>query len=592
LLFSIAVWPIGRRSILLCFLIAASVLQGISQSPTDSSPGKPVLKANVRAVKIDVLVTGKLGLPVQGLSERDFNVYEDGKSQRINYFMEHKEGPSADATALPPNTFVNVPRVSPAGVPTVILLDSLNTPIEAQAQVRNALLQSIDSIKPGNSVALFTLGFVLRRIQGFTDSPSVLKAALSNPVLRSNPRPSLLLDSKTEQTAEQQEAAAFGSVRTMQQMQSQSATTARTLMTLDAFRQLSGYLAGIEGRKDVIWISGAFPIYLGTNAGTQVDAGRYQQVNDKVKETDAELAGAEIAIYPIGAEGLQGNSLYDVDSQLAGVHNAQEAQTASNQALQADAIHRAANDAVMDEIAEETGGQAFYNRNGLGAALSRIMEQAGDYYTLYYQPTNQDFNGRFRKIKVQIPHTSDKLSFRRGYYATGSPQGDPDNLPAGTNPLLAAIVSGAPERTDIPLAVQVEAKPLPVDEAVEKNKQMPAKPVGAPVRYDLHFVAANKGLNLQQTADGKMADSLEVGIFAYSAQGKLNGWALHHLDISLTPAQYQETETNGFNFGLDFVAVGKPVVLRVGAYDKSNGRLGTLEVALDALVTAKGTDHK
>ncbi len=582
------------RGVVLCVLIIISTLHGISQSAKNSASESDVVTTNVRAVKIDVLVTGKHGVPVQGLNKSDFKVLEDEKAQNVNYLVEHKEEPLTNVRtpALPPNIFVNVPRVRPSGVPTVILLDSLNTPLTAQAQVRKALLSSIDSIKPGNSVAVFTLDFDLRRLQGFTDDPSVLKAALSAPSGQSNPRPSLLLDSKTEQTAEQQEQAAVGSVRTMQQMQSQSATTARTLMTLDAFRQLSAYLAGIDGRKDVIWLSGGFPIYLGTNAGTQVDPGRYDQVREAVKETDAALASADVAIYPVGAEGLLGNSLYDVDSQLAGVQNAQQAQLASIQMLQADAIKRNANDAVMDEIAEETGGKAFYNTNGLSAALSGIISRGGDYYTLYYQPTNRDFDGNFRKIKVEIPHTRYKLSYRQGYYATQAPRNGANDLPKGTDPLLAAIASGAPDKTEIPLAVNVSAEPLPVSAVAARNKHTAAKAAKPETRYDLHFVAAGKGLHLQPTADGKRTDTLQVGVFAYDAQGKLGSWTVHRLDLSLGPAQYRQVETSGFNFSLQLDAVGKPAIIRVGAYDKSSGRLGTLQIPLGSLVPKKTSPDK
>ncbi len=39
-------------------------------------------------------------------------------------------------------------------------------------------------------------------------------------------------------------------------------TEARVAITLSAFQQLARYLSGYPGRKNVIWVSGSFPIVL------------------------------------------------------------------------------------------------------------------------------------------------------------------------------------------------------------------------------------------------------------------------------------------------------------------------------------------
>jgi hypothetical protein len=71
----------------------------------------------------------------------------------------------------------------------------------------------------------------------------------------------------------------------------------------------------------------------------------------------------------------------------------------------------------MDELAKDTGGQAFFNTNGLGDALTRVSNAGAYFYTLSYVPPNEANDGAFHKIQVKLPG-SYKLSYRRGYFAS------------------------------------------------------------------------------------------------------------------------------------------------------------------------------
>ena len=53
----------------------------------------------------------------------------------------------------------------------------------------------------------------------------------------------------------------------------------------------------------------------------------------------------------------------------------------------------------MDEIAEQTGGRAFYNTNGLAQAIATSTNEGSNYYSLSYNPTNTRFDGRVRRIR-------------------------------------------------------------------------------------------------------------------------------------------------------------------------------------------------
>jgi hypothetical protein len=71
---------------------------------------------------------------------------------------------------------------------------------------------------------------------------------------------------------------------------------------------------------------------------------------------------------------------------------------------------------AMKLLAENTGGEAFYETDQLKEALERVETVSEHYYTLAYQPTSTKLDGRFHKIVVRSDRDY-KLNYRRGYYA-------------------------------------------------------------------------------------------------------------------------------------------------------------------------------
>src|SRR5882762_4407522 len=73
----------------------------------------PVIKANTRAVAVDVVVTKGQDEPVTALRKQDFVLMEDGKPQAIDFFEEHTAPLASAALAplpvMPPHVYTNVP---------------------------------------------------------------------------------------------------------------------------------------------------------------------------------------------------------------------------------------------------------------------------------------------------------------------------------------------------------------------------------------------------------------------------------------------------------------------------------------------------
>ena len=57
---------------------------------------------------------------------------------------------------------------------------------------------------------------------------------------------------------------------------------------------------------------------------------------------------------------------------------------------------------LMNETATATGGQAFYNTNGMKEITSRISVSDGSFYTLTYSPHDFHFDNKWHKVRVAL----------------------------------------------------------------------------------------------------------------------------------------------------------------------------------------------
>lgn len=142
----------------------------------------------------------------------------------------------------------------------------------------------------------------------------------------------------------------------------------------------------------------------------------------------------------------------------------------------------------MDQIAADTGGQAFYHTNGLSDALNRIADLGSYFYTISYTPTNAATDGRFRKIRVRLTSGKYKLAYRRGYFALDENDVRKHDSKAGDDPLRDMMGPGMPESSEIPLAVHVQTEVIHVGATpVGDNKKLDGLKCHC-TRYSLGYV--------------------------------------------------------------------------------------------------------
>jgi VWFA-related protein len=595
-----------RRCCLLLFTLMFGIASIDAQTATPGSPSAvSPFQSKVSVVLVDVVVTNGKDEPVPSLDKKDFQVLEDGKRQTISDFEEHK-GVQIEQTRLPPmrpDVYTNFPPIKTTDSVNVLLLDALNTQVSDQSYVRSQLTRYLTTVQPGTRLAVFVLTSRLRMIQTVTTDSAVLLAALTDKKLGADSQQSLLLVPPTESDADQEQNdeltrnlagetqlaieamthRGFGQVKLLQ-------TDSRIEITLRAMQQLARYLAGIPGRKNVIWFSSSFPISIFPNLISPEAFDAMRQYEEEMQKTTTLLTAAQVAIYPIAAEGLVSDSLYEANGTKIG----QTRTSQMNQDL-SDTRDRNSNYFSMEVLAESTGGKAFYNTNGLKDALARAINYGSHYYTLTYTPTDKKVDGKYRRIQVKLADGKYKLAYRRGYYADNEENAKAKKGQPVSDPLLPLMKRGLPDFAQIVYKIRVvPSNPQPTTEAARAGDNTELK--GPFTRYGVDFAIAAADLKLETTPDGLHIGDIEVMLVAYDRDGNALNLVVRKPEVSLKSQTYASAQTAGIQLHYeidvpkDALAKGD-VRLRAGIYDLRSTNVGTLEIPLH-VVTATAVKPK
>ena len=612
------------RSVSLLFALISSLAGPVTaQTPPASDNESPVatFKVNAKTVLVDVVVTDNKNRAVPGLHKEDFQVFEDGKPQAISFFEpnfadapEAAQAPAAAVPALPPGTFTNVPTVAPNDAVNVLLMDALNTAEGDQSYVHKEMVRYLATLPPRIRIAVFLLSERLRIIQGFTQDGTVLRAAIKR--LAANPNTSELLATAESSAAQSsltsmiyQQAADNNSpqlaqtAQALQQFMGQESSfedNQRTLMTLEALQQIARYLAGVPGRKNLIWFVGMFPHCLGaitnesneivglTNGGCPYD--------EKMRKTVAMLANARVSIYPIDARGLTTNTLYTsenaklstpatnsqgvVQSPFAAVIGAQAA------SLNQDLKDNGLNMADEDELAKDTGGKATFGSNNFLGAINADIDNGSRYYTLAYVPTNRSEVGKGRKIEIKAASGNYKLAYRRNYFEDTPNEMRAAEAAPGADPLRPMMDRGMPDFTELRYRMKVAGATHQPD-AGENHAGDNAALKTPFTRYTISFSLSTEGLTLEAGPDGVRRGNIEVALVAYSQAGEPLNWEARTIGLKIRPEQNAMAQTSGIPLHFDIDAPPGDVYLRSGIYDLESNRAGTLEIPLTSITVAR-----
>ena len=116
----------------------------------------------------------------------------------------------------------------------------------------------------------------------------------------------------------------------------------------------------------------------------------------------------------------------------------------------------------LGRLARETGGFLVTDSNQIARALQAAEEDLGVYYLLEYAPSNELWDGRFRRIEVKVRRKDASVQARRGYFAVRTSM--PTPLLDYESPVLAALEM-APRASDFAFRSSVVQVPDQADES-------------------------------------------------------------------------------------------------------------------------------
>jgi VWFA-related protein len=556
------------------------------QKPAPVYESATVLKSITRLVVVDVVATDKEGA-VTDLKQDDFSILEDGKEQKIRVFnfqqpRAYPPGTAAVEASKPPeNIYSNAARFSASSALNILLLDALNTNLPHQAYVRDQMIRYLEKMPEGQPVAVYMLSTKLTLLQDFTDDPAVLRKVAkeiktSVSPLQDNPTggPDTELLPAGFADAGLVPAQMVNAMQSFEQERVSFQTDLRLTYTLNALTSIARALSGYAGRKNLIWISEAFPLSIDPNMELTGDtfAGT-RNYGPQIAEAADSLIDAQIAMYPIDARGLVPPSMFDASSTgrdkfgRSMSRPGRMASAISAESAQLQNVHGA-----MQEMADRTGGRAFYNTNGIDAAIRKSIEDGSTYYTLAYYPENKNWNGKFRKIHIKVNRSGVKLRYRMGYYAVDPTLFSEKNQEQQNSAFALALNPDSPIATGLPFNALV----MPPAEATPKTVRV-------------NFGVDPHAISFERLPDGLQHATLECTVQAFSAKGKLVRAELTTVKAALKPDTFIKVMQNSFPCQQSIDLEPGNYYLRLGVRDSRTGLIGTTnaKVAVASAAPAK-----
>ena len=305
-------------------------------------------------VRLSVAALDSGGEPVVDLKIEDFQVSDQGKTQRIVFFRRNEN-------AAPPGPHEYSNRA--AGAPphsTVILFDLLNENQSDRLNVWHKLGRSLQQLESGDSLYFYLL---------------TLEGSLSpiHPIGGKSGDDSTWTQ-QIEKTLDKAMKAA--SHTRPAQMDDQELVVKKTYVALET---LANQLAPLPGRRDIVWITNGMPNVWNPKTpcnGDWVDCALY------VPHLSVTLERDNVAVNPLSYSSTPSPDMTRDLEQLAGL----------------------------------TGGWTYIGEE-IRAVLKQVARDAAFNYSIYYDLPPDNWDSLFHKVRVTSERKGIKLRTEQRYYA-------------------------------------------------------------------------------------------------------------------------------------------------------------------------------
>lgn len=440
-------------------LSIAQLLIGVAelraaQSPALKQPSnqeKPI-RLRTNEVIVDAIIIDKKNRFVTDLTADDFEIFEDGVKQKITSFRFESLGESDTA-----DTAKTAEPAKERPFNLVTLVFDAQTTRDGALRARQAALEYINTgMRANDYVAVFGIDLGLLLLAPYTNDKASLKQAVEAFTSRESKKYNAVasearskLESLVEPLSDPKkialaEAITEADIAFPPAQPRDSRVVATTidpaklmlasiyisgLKVLRAFeryenefqghRAVDALLAIINGQKNLRAARKTLMYFSEGFAVAPALQEQYKSVISAANTTGVTIYALDIAGLRIENPNAQAMLERDVAAQTRMRNaNPELVQGGVSAIGRSEEIARINTVSTLDELAGETGGYTIKNTNDITEGLRRILNEMSNHYVLTYLPTNDDYNGKFRRITVKLARGSDyKVRSRQGYYA-------------------------------------------------------------------------------------------------------------------------------------------------------------------------------
>jgi VWFA-related protein len=487
----------------------------------------PGITVNARLVVLDVVATDKDGKPVDGLTAKDFQIYEDGKLQRIRS-VEPPSAHTLPADTLSAGAGATFDPASPASFGhspvTVLILDQLNTHFADSSFARRELhdfLAKQPALLAQPTTLLTVYDSRFKDLQGFTrDRDLLLKALAAAPTKYAW---NLEVNGNTED----------GPLERMDQ-------------SLRALEQIAQNYARIPGRKNVVWVGGGFP----TPDPASIDGDDALEVKNTLQHVTDVLLDTRVTLYAIDPTSSAAGLTEITDTTQLEVAEA----TGGSLGVGNDPFNA---DEDFDRLGPVTGGRIIRGRNDVAQYIASSVELGANYYTISYSPSStSETEAKYRKIKIVCLRAGVTATTRNGYYS-GQTQQEKSTATASYD--LKTAAEGNMPLNGLHISVAADPNGI-LDTYIVR--------VGTPE------------LTWKPRGDGTSVASVYVMAVSYNAKKKMLGDTVHPMKASAKAGTDLRDPKRQADFSFLVTALPKTTMLRFVVRDSATGRMGSMDLPL------------
>ena len=521
--------PMHVRGAVVAALLLSGAISGRGQAPQNtlqqnapemsSHDAASTFSTKVNLVMVPVVVRDAKGKAIGTLQKEDFQLFDKGKPQVISKFSVEKAGEAVipaevatDDAAIENAAGATAASKTPAPIAqrfVIYLFDDVHTSIRDLIQVREAADRHLsESLDATTRTAIFTTSGLGNL--DFTDDRQKLHAAL----LKLMSRPILALGDLDRR------------------------------LVLIALEDSIRRLAAVPGDRSLLLVSPGFgvPDHLRQEETDMID--RALRANVRISSLDARGLYTIIPGGDASTPSTQGGRLKVITKMQ------QQMDTAMAQ------------EGVLEELPDATGGLYFHNNNDLEGGFAQVAAAPEFVYVLGFSPQNLKLDGAYHALKVKLVTAPGlDLQARHGYYA---PRRLPDPAEDAKREIQEALFS-RDELQDIPVELHMQ---------FFKSSDIAAK-IAVLARVNL------KNLHFRK-ADGRNNDNLTVLTGVFDRNGNYISGVEKILELRLLDPTLDKLLNSGVTVRTNFDVAPGSYVIRLVVRDSEGqnmaARNGVVEI--------------